>query len=78
MSKELSEAKFHGFQLGVQITTYLSEQKRPVTFMEALGIMRDMADGNLTIYDPENAGRGFDAGTAAAIRNTNITSIALQ
>ena len=78
MSKEINEAKFHGFQLGIQIAEYLSQQQRPITLMEAIGIMRDIADGNLTLTDPENSGLGFDSGTAKVVRDVSLGSITWQ
>ena len=78
MNTQQKQAKYHGFQLGIEIAKQLTEEGQPIDINGAIRFARKMADGEETTADPENSGQGFDEATSNYLKGLSMRSLEAQ
>ena len=78
MNKEIQQAKFHGFQLGISIALQLQNRGDIVKLDSAIKLAREIADGHFTTSDPEITNPIFDDATEGYCRDLAIKSIEVE
>ena len=69
------KAKFHGFQLGIEIAAALVQRGEVVDLNQAMRLVGSIADGLETLVDPEQSYEGWDPATAKVLREGKINAI---
>lgn len=77
MSREISQAKYMGFQLGIEIAKQLQQQEAEIDLNEAIKLAREIADREFTTTDPERRAV-FDEATENYCRYLAMKSIDAQ
>lgn len=72
---ETNKTLWGGFLFAARVAEHLHSTGVAPTLSNCISIMGQVADGHLSLTDPERAGAGFDAPTKQLLREGSLDSV---